>query len=242
MTRMKRVVTAGIVSWSMAGAAWSAVPPAFFARPGGPATFVRADAVFRSAGEIDSSLVSPSSAGDIELYTQLPEKSGCVRLGPVLRDYPNQRPFASLEQASRSARLVMVASVTDRASGFSGSEAGTLLELQPQELLKPIGAKKEAAYFTFVPVGTFSLEGRSYCAVHPDYPALPEVEDQVVVFVRDPESFAGSFLPLYLGTDIVVIAKDGKVKASSSLGVPASMKKAGALRSIRRSAGQEQRP
>lgn len=227
------VLSVGIVCALIAGPARGAVPPALFAQQQGAATFVRADSVFRAAGEVDSSLFPPQAVRTIGLYTSLPERDGCVHLGPVLRDYPNQRAFSSLEQATDKARLVLVATVTDRAGGFSGSEAGTLLELKPQEFLKSIGGKKESTYFTFVPIGTFMLEGRSYCATHPQYPALPEIGDQVVVFIRDPASFMSSFLPLYQGTDIVVIAKNGTMRASTEYKLPTSTKAASLLQAVR---------
>lgn len=221
------------IACTLVGPARGAVPPVLFAQQQGSATFVRADSVFRAAGEVDSSLFPPQDARTIGVYTELPEKDGCVRLGPVLRDYPNQRAFSSLEQATEKARMVLVATVTDRAGGFSGSEAGTLLELKPQEVLKSIGGKKEATYFAFVPIGTFKLEGRSYCATHPQYPVLPEIGDQVVVFVRDPESFSSSFLALYHGTDIVVMAKNGTTRASTDLNLSPSTKAADLIHSLR---------
>lgn len=221
------------IACAFAGTAKAAVPTGLFAQEPGSATFVRSDSVFRAAGEVDPSLFTPHDARTIGVYTTLSEKDGCVRLGPVLRDYPNQGPFSSLEQATQKSGMVLVATVTDRAGGFSGQEAGTLLELEPQEVLKSTGAKKEATYFTFVPIGTFELQGRSYCATHPQYPELPEIGDQVVVFVRDPASFASSFLALYYGTDIVVLAKNGRTRASTELNLSASAKAAELIRSLR---------
>jgi hypothetical protein len=223
----------GIACALAAGSAKGAVPPALWAQQPGAATFVRADSVFRAAGEVDSTLFSPQAVRTIGLYTSLPEKDGCVHLGPVLRDYPNHEAFSSLEQATETARFVLVATVTDRAGGFSGSEAGTLLELNPSEVLKSTGGKKESTYFTFVPIGTFLLEGRSYCATHPQYPGLPEIGDQVVVFLRDPTSFASSFLALYHGTDIVVMAKDGSTRASTEYNLSPSTTAASLLRLVR---------
>lgn len=221
------------IACTLAGPARAAVPPVLFSQQQGSATFVRADSVVRASGEVDSSLFAPQDARTIGVYTTLPEKDGCVRLGPVLRDYPNQRAFSSLEQATQKSGMVLVATVTDRAGGFSGQEAGTLLELKPQETLKSSGGKKEGTYFAFVPIGTFEFEGRSYCATHPQYPELPEIGDRVVVFVRDPASFASSFLALYYGTDIVVLPKNGKARASTELNLSASAQAADLIQSLR---------
>lgn len=221
------------IACTLTGPAIAAVPPVLISQQGGSATFVRADSVLRSTGEVDSSLFAPQDARTIGVYTTLPEKDGCVRLGPVLRDYPNQRAFSSLEQATHESGMVLVATVTDQDGGFSGQEGGTLLELKPQEVLKSGDGRKEATYFAFIPIGKFELGGRFYCATHPQYPELPKIGDQVVVFVRDPASFASSFLALYYGTDIVVLAKDGKARASTELNLSASSKAVDLIQSLR---------
>jgi hypothetical protein len=185
------------------------VPRLLYAEKGQPATFVRLDAVFTPEGRIDPSLFSSSEADTIRAYMQLPEEKGCVRLRGLIRDYVNARPLSSTEEASQKAKLILVGVVKAQAQGFSGSEAGTLLEIAPQEVLKGAPRKAESSNYVFFPIATFNLKGRSYCASNPDWPALPEVGDRLLVFIRNHSPSSNSYLPLLDGTDVIVLRSTG---------------------------------
>src|SRR5262249_4937235 len=149
---------------------------------------------------------SATDAQTLRLYTKLPVQDGCVRLQGILREYPNQAPHASLEQAAKNARLVMLGTVTAQAGGFSGAEAGTLRQVEPSEVMNNSTRRNDRSYYVFMPEGSFMLNGRRYCSTNPDYPPLPSIGDRVLLFVRDPDSFSSAFLPLYDGTDIIVFS------------------------------------
>lgn len=233
LTTMRWMLASSVLVTLLSHPCLGAIPPAVFAHRQGTPTFVRADSIAQSGREIDPSLFSESDIRTLNIYSTLPEEKGCVRLGPVLRDYPNEAPFSSLQEATHKARLVLVGSVTARAGGFSGSEAGTLLEIEPKEFIKGSVRRPESSYYVFFPAGNFTFQGRPYCATNPQFPEIPNVGDQVLVFVRAPESFEGSFLAIYHGTDIVVMGRDGIVRSSLSLGVAKRSKSIEVLREVR---------
>jgi hypothetical protein len=211
MLRLIGLALAALAVGAGVSPASGGMPASLFARSDAPATFVRADAAVNGAGEVDARLFSPVDAQTIKLYMQLPAQGGCVHLGAVLRDYPNQAPHGNLQQAAKNARLVMLGTVRAEAGGFSGAEGGTLLQVEPSEFLKSTKRRNEASYYVFFPVGSFDFNGRAYCATNPDYPPLPAVGDRLLVFIRDPDSFSSAFLPLYDGTDVVVFSQASRV-------------------------------
>lgn len=169
----------------------------------GHTVFVRSDSALTPNGEVDAALFSGADANAIRLYMSLPAENGCVRLRGSIRSYPNMGPLSSLGEAAHAARFVLHGTVVARAHGFSGSEAGTLVEVQPDEVLK--GSRRgESTYFAFFPVGTFTLGGRSYCAFNPDWPSLPATGDHLLLFIRR-ELPSSGYLPLLDGTDVVVL-------------------------------------
>jgi hypothetical protein len=213
---LKRILVSTLVQAAIAlvlvsPAAAREIPRTVLALKNAPPTFVRLDTVFTPAGDVDPSLFSPSEARTIRAYLQLPEENGCVRLRGLIYDYVNQGPSSSLDAATRKAKLLLRGLVTAAAPGFRGTEAGTLLEITPQEVVKGFVSPRGGPYYVFVPIAFFTIKDRKYCAFNPDYPSLPEVGDQLLVFVRDTESFGSSFLPLFDGTDLIVLKKDAGV-------------------------------
>ena len=171
----------------------------------GLTVFVRSDSALGPDGQVDTSLFSEADASAIRLYMILPEEKGCVRLRGLIRFYPNLGPLGSLKEAADAARFVVHGTVVAQAPGFSASEAGTLVELQADEVLK--GARRgPSRYFAFFPVGTFTMGDRNYCAFNPDWPRLPETGDRLLLFIRR-ELPNSDYLPLLDGTDVIVLGK-----------------------------------
>lgn len=234
-------LAAGLVVSALALPLRAEVPPALFTRPNAPATFVRADQVLTPSGEVDASLFAEHDARTIRTYTTLPEEKGCVQLRGVMRSHP---PNDDVTAATRNARLVLLATVVANAPGFSGAEAGTLLELEPAEYLKGRRREIETPLFAFFPVGSFSLHGKTYCATHPDYPALPSAGDRLLLFIRDPDSFPFSFLPIYDATDVIVLTKDSTVVLPRRFAVNSAFKPRSVtelLKAVRSTIGDERR-
>jgi hypothetical protein len=189
----------------------SELPRTLFALRGAHATFVRADAVLDNRGEVDLTLFASTDAETIKAYLSLPEENGCVRLQGIIYNHMNQGPHADLKTASAKAKLILLGIVMGQASGFRGAEAGSLLEVKPETALKGAAAKENTSYYVFFPAGEFELGGKRLCAVNPSYPALPQVGDRLLLFVRDVKSYTGSFLPLFDATDIIVLRKDSQI-------------------------------
>lgn len=241
-TRSKLIRAASFLAafWLPSVASAGEIPGTVELWPGGPPAFVRLDALVDSAGAFDSKVLQDHQIEVLETYLRQPEENGCVRLRSSIA--LNGGPYASVKDATREAKLVLLGTVTGQAQGFSNTDAGTLFEVAPDEVLK--GKRKLATgpYFVFFPIASFELKGKSFCATHPDYPTLPKTGDQVVVFFRDPTSTASDFLPLVDATDVIVIGDDSALRLPRLYRTDTAVKglgKSGLLNLVRSYLGKE---
>ncbi|HEX2643510.1 MAG TPA: hypothetical protein VHU81_10985, partial [Thermoanaerobaculia bacterium] len=101
---------------------------------------------------------------------------------------------------------VFVAKVTVRKAGFHRNIPGILLQIHPEETIKG-PADRSSAHFIFMPIGVFEIGTTGICKTHPSYANLPEIGDEVLLFI-DLESTwreQGEFLWTDEETGIVTI-------------------------------------
>jgi hypothetical protein len=176
-------------------------------KPEDPPVFVRADVLFTAKGKLNASLLAEHDATTIRSYLRLPKENGCIRLMPSIPFGNDTGPYRNVREATALSKRMVRATVTSLATGFRGSDAGTLLELDPIETLKGEHLQGRP-YYVFFPTGNFKAGGKSICALAHDYPSLPVKGDQVVLFLRNSAHLIGSYIPLMDGTDVIVIRKD----------------------------------
>jgi hypothetical protein len=140
--------------------------------------------ILSADGTINTALVHPQVAREIKAILALPPKNGCIPVGPYFHDTINPPPRATLEQATHSSLLVLLGKVTEKAYGFLGETPGQLLRVVPEEVIKG-WPRDVAAYFVFLPVGTFKLGDLTICKTDSRQPDPPAVGEQVLILASE---------------------------------------------------------
>jgi hypothetical protein len=173
-------------------------------------TWVSADAAVDAEGMVDPSLFHPFVAEDLQaLLRDSPEADGCLQLGDVYTDVVNAPDRSSLAKAAKASDLVAVATVIDREYGFRFMEAGQLLTIRVEEVLR--GDPKLGEYFIFIPSGRFRAGPYEICKSDSRFPEAPAIGDEVVVLVPEVENPLEPYLDLVWDTSLVVLRSPGEV-------------------------------
>lgn len=137
--------------------------------------------VLNEDGTINTGLVHPDGVAEILAMRAAPREVGCVQFGSSFQDIVNPPSRNSPEEAAQSARLVILGKVTEKAYGLRVFLPGQLLRVVPEEILK--GSPRDvAAYFVFLPVGTFNVGSLKICKIDNRFPEPPAVGDEVLLF------------------------------------------------------------
>ncbi len=116
---------------------------------------------------------------------------GCKRTLPVIRDYlvlpeaadKARRPSSALE-AARNSTAILAGRISGVVPGFRGSEAGVLLTVDIDKSVRKSTPLRFNSYRLFLPVGEAVMQGKRYCALpSPDYPVVPAVGDDILIFL-----------------------------------------------------------
>jgi hypothetical protein len=145
--------------------------------------WVIASKVLTPTGEVDSQLFSPEDQEFITTLLSREPEGGCIRLGvleQIERAGAPRRP--DLPRAVRNSDWVFVGQVTARAEGFHRRIPGTLLRIHPSEIIKG-PTDRISAHFIFMPIATFDVGGTRICKTHPVYADLPEIGEEVLLFI-----------------------------------------------------------
>jgi hypothetical protein len=130
---------------------------------------------------VNTDLVSPSGAAEIDALRRTPAKDGCVRIGAEPEDAMGVPSRGTIEEGTRNSRLLVLGKVTERAYGFKGYIPGQLLRVVPEEILKGV-PRDVPAYFVFIPVGAFHLGAMPLCKTDDRFADPPQVGDEVLLF------------------------------------------------------------
>ena len=175
-------------------------------------SFVRADVATGPRGRVVEDLFLDSTRNHLQRWI---EQSGeeCQKpfeQAPLPFDDGQSR--GNLVSAAETADWAVVARVTGRAPGFAGLSAGTLLRVQPEEVLSG-DRGRTSEHFVFLEVGSFEVGGKTICTpgyLARDHAALPRVGERVLLFVGTRYANRASFIEAGPG-DLVTIRPDGRV-------------------------------
>lgn len=174
-------------------------------------TWVSAEAAVDADGNLTEELFHPHAVRALEdLLTTSPREDGCLQLGNVYESIVNPPDRSSLAKATRGSDLVLLATVVSREYGFHFSEAGQLIAVRVDEVLR--GEAERGEYFLFLPVGHFEAGPYSICKTDSRYAAPPDIGDEVVLLLPEVENPSEPYLDLVWGTSLVVIEESGRVR------------------------------
>jgi hypothetical protein len=143
--------------------------------------WVDASMFFKRDGQLDTALLTPEGQHVLQVVQTRPIEQGCVQAGANGEDLIDVPDRSSVEEATRTARLVILGKVTDKSYGLSIDVFGQMLRVEPQETLK--GEPRHVpAYFVFVPVGNVQVGAVTVCKTDIRYPPAPDIGEQVLLF------------------------------------------------------------
>ena len=149
--------------------------------------WVDSSMLLKSDGSINAPLLSAESQHLIQVVLTKPTEHGCVQAGANGEDLTNAPDRSSIEEATKTARLVILGRVTEKSYGLSIDVFGQMLRVEPQETLKG-QPRSVPAYFVFMPVGNVKVGSTTVCKTDIRYPPPPEIGDQVLLFApNDPD-------------------------------------------------------
>ena len=175
------------------------------------AVWVAAERVLTPSGEVDTNLFSDSEPETLERLMALPEKNGCIELAGIIYDFLNPPIRDNVYQAAKYASTVVMAEVTGLKAGFYGTDAGNLVQLLPVEILKGNSGEIRKPFYVFLPNGSFSVGAHRFCARNPNYPSLPDLGDQLMLFVPGRIDPSFPLLEILDEGGVVVLKKNSPV-------------------------------
>lgn len=176
--------------------------------------WVSAKRAVTPSGELDATVLSPSVRAVIARYLEGGPTSGdCIDViasddHMVRKGRPGYR--TDLATAIRTSDWVFKARVLAREPGFQGSTPGTLVQVLPETTFKGSSRPPTSAYF-FVPVGEVPIGEQKICIRNPDYAALPDVGDEVVLLIDLSWQKPGPFLRPGNETGLITLRKQGDI-------------------------------
>ncbi len=171
--------------------------------------WVDASLVFNQDGSVNTTLVHPQGAREIQAIKAIPPANGCTPVGIYFQDILGLLPRTSPEQAVQASRLVILGKVTEKSYGLHVDTPGQLLRVVPEEVIK--GRPRNVdAYFVFLPLGTFTMGGLKICKTDSRYPDPPLVGEEVLLFVPfQEEDQAEPYLEIQDGEGIITLHAGG---------------------------------
>ena len=155
--------------------------------------WVRADRVLDAEGKVDSAMFHPPNVDSLErLFKAHPKGKSCMALDEVFVQEGADR-IVSFEETVREADWVFVGEITGKAGGFMQHQPGTLLRIEPQEVLRGPLDRTYPHYF-FVPAGHIRVGDMALCVTDPVYTVVPKVGTRVLLTVELNWFSKGEFL------------------------------------------------
>jgi len=174
-------------------------------------TFVAASAAVSADGEVNTALFHPLVVEGLQEILARKPVEGCIQLGPFYWELINVPDRSTLRRAAKTSHLTIVGRVVDREYGFHFDEAGQLLEIEVEEVIR--GEAPLDRYYYFHPVSEFEAGPHRICKSDFRYPQPPGLGDRVVLMVpRAVHDRREPFLDLETPEGVVVLAADGEVR------------------------------
>jgi len=154
---------------------------------------------------------------------------GCHAVGTWYVDAAMPPLRGSLHQAILNSEVAVLGRVASKSYGFYGSVPGQLVQIVPERV---VGAKlPKAAYYYFVPVGTFSVGKEMICKTDWRYAPPPEIGQEVFIFAKVPIDPDRVLLNVLGPGDVVGVSGSGTLElprqyqpaAASHRNVPSAM-------------------
>lgn len=175
-------------------------------------SFVRAHVVMGPGGRVADNLFLDSTRDLIQRWVEQSDQECHKPFEQEPLPFDDGQRRSNLASAAETAGWVVVARVTGRAPGFAGLRAGTLLRVQPEEVLSG-DRDRTAEHYVFLEVGSFEVGGKKICTpgyLARDHAALPRVGERVLLFVGTRYKNRASFVEAG-PADLVTIRPDGGI-------------------------------
>ena len=190
------------------------IPPVIFVqlplRTADYPMFVSASVAITDEGEFNSDLFAPSVLRMLNRYPKrLDPVANCIVLEEFYEEWAGSPDRSTIEKASQTAELILMAEVVGRDFGFQHMIPGQLLRVRPERVLK--GQAPLSHYFVFLPIGTFESGPYRFCKTDSRYPKPPEIGQQVLLFVPAIGASEEHYLDLRTETSIVTVGAEGKI-------------------------------
>lgn len=173
-------------------------------------TFVAAAAAVNADGTINEKLIHPHAVDTLRGILDQDPVDGCIRTEEVWWDELEVPDRPSLDLAARRSHLVVVGTVIAREAGFRFFEAGQLIEVKVEEVIR--GHAEDDRYFVFVPAATFQAGPYRICKIDRRYAAPPEIGERVVLLAPRAQDIGDSFIDLVDGSGLIVLEGKSRVR------------------------------
>ena len=141
--------------------------------------FISVASAFDKAGSPDFHTIGPRQKQTIEDVLSAHEKSEKCASWYYSADDEFGAP-KSLEEAAAKLDNLVLGKVTGLAPGFYQERIGTIVRIETEEVIK--GAPPWITNYVFFPIVDVTIAGRRICRTNSEYPRLPELGDELVVF------------------------------------------------------------
>lgn len=159
-----------------------------------------------ASGQLNELLFHRASAGGVRELLATPATNGCIQAPKMSTNRIHAPPRGTVEDSVRNNEFTLLAKVTGRSFGFYAGDAGQLLRLSPEMILK--GDKGSDVYYAFSPFGEFTVGGLKICKSDDRYAPPPQIGEEVFIFTSPP---VGQLLLVEDPGDLFVVAASGKV-------------------------------
>lgn len=173
-------------------------------------TFVAGDAAINPDGSINQKLIPPSAMSTLRGILDQQPVDGCIRTEEVWWDEMGVPERPTLKLAAERSDLIVLGKVVAREAGFRFFEAGQLLEVKVQEVIR--GHARPDHYFVFVPVADFKAGPYRICKIDRRYVAPPDVGERVVLLVPRGQDVDDEYVDVVDGSGLVVLDEGDRVR------------------------------
>jgi len=172
--------------------------------------WVSGDAAVDANGDLEESLFHPAHRLLWGKRLEAAKKAGgegCVDIGRIETAWVNPPDQSTIEQAVETSELVLLAEVVHTEGGFGAGEPGTLHVARALRAFKGVASRE--TYYFFMPKGVLTAGPYTICKVDEGVADLPQVGDQVVLFVPQVVDPAEAFLRTPYDTGVIVLGSEG---------------------------------
>ena len=155
--------------------------------------WVASDAALTSEGRLDTAVFEDAAVEHLKRWLGGTERGEeCLQIENKIPESPVPGKETLADQ-TRASDWIFFAEVTGRIPGFRSVRPGTLLRIEPTQVLKgPVD--RNFPHYVFLPVGEVPLGKRRLCVEDVRFPELPELGEQVLLYLPLNAFTEGEFL------------------------------------------------